>query len=134
MNDHALNEWCVVADGIRFMQSITQCYGVEKGYQIWETIAEAAGKEVKGKIMMAMLAGNPTLPIAISAGAAAPDNAVRVIKCMREHTGISLAQAKQVWDQSLEGRTVVPFGQLRDTNELVKLVNELTALGCTVHV
>lgn len=95
MNDE-LDE--VVFDGIRFLESMTRYYGAEKGMALWESMGEALGDEVKGKVFFSMLTGETSGRVRFSAGTAT--DAVGVIKAIRLATGAGLKEAKDIWDLS----------------------------------
>jgi hypothetical protein len=40
----------VITDGIRFLQSLTQHYGAERGMEVWEKLGEVMGPEIKGQV------------------------------------------------------------------------------------
>lgn len=95
MNDE-LDE--VVFDGIRFLESMTRYYGAEKGMALWESMGEALGDEIKGKVFFSMLTGETSGRVRFSAGTAT--DAVGVIKAIRLATGAGLKEAKDIWDLS----------------------------------
>ena len=95
MNDE-LDE--VVFDGIRFLESMTRYYGAEKGMALWESMGEALGDEIKGKVFFSMLTGETSGKVRFSAGTAT--DAVGVIKAIRSATGAGLKEAKDIWDLS----------------------------------
>lgn len=101
----------LVSDGLRFLRSITDYYGHERGMEVWEAMGEAMGKEVKGKVFFAMLTGKtpnrvtfrrpPNMKVA-SFGSSSGIPVVQVIKLIREYTGLGLKEAKDKWDQCID--------------------------------
>ena len=97
MNDE--NRRQLISDGIAFMRSITDQYGTETGLQLWDRICEVLDPNVKGEIFIAMLTGDTRARLNISCH---PDqySTYRIphIKAIREVTGLSLKEAKDLSD------------------------------------
>lgn len=70
----------VVLDGIKFLCSITEYYGEEKGMEVWHAMGPAMGEEVQGKIFFAMLTGTSTGRVRFHSSNTPAGNAVAVIK------------------------------------------------------
>lgn len=118
----------VISNGIRFLESLTRHYGPEKGQEVWEAMGNALGTEVKGKIFFAMIAGNhSTRTLKFSSTPAS--QGVPIIKALREYTGISLVEAKNIWDRSKTSNIelTVDLSKVRD------LAQKLISLDCTVY-
>jgi len=125
--DESLEE--VIADGINFMQSLTKHYGNERGMEIWETIGEAVGREIKGKIFFAMINGSHNNRMKFTADLAEyKGNSVSVIKTIRQYTGLGLKEAKDIWVES-KGKFVTIDA---DNDSIKHLREELRALGCRI--
>ena len=118
----------VVSDGVRFLESITLHYGPEKGMQVWEAMGEAMGREVKGKVFFAMMTGTTSGRVSVAAGTAITSNAVPVIKCIRNYTGMGLKEAKDLWDASK--LRLVDISCRPDQRR--EFTRELRDLGCKV--
>lgn len=118
----------VVFDGIRFLESLTKYYGPDKGMEVWNSMGEAMGKEVKGKVFFAMLTGETGGRIRFRADKAEQVNAVPVIKLIRTYTGLGLKEAKDLWDESKIRPTVIQVAP----NDHRKFAKELRELGCLV--
>lgn len=120
----------VVYDGVRFLQSLTAHYGADKGMEIWETIGNAVGKEVKGRVFFAMMTGETTgrvrFSVDTSPGQPLP-NAVSCIKAIRTHTGLGLKEAKDIWDAS-KNKMVHVDCPTPDIGRM--LARDLRNLGC----
>ena len=95
----------VISSGLHFMRSITEAYGVEKGMQSWETIADTLDPDLKGEIFFAMLAGTHNNMIIIR-GVDPSANAVSCIKEIRNWTGFGLKEAKDAHDLVRSGKSV----------------------------
>lgn len=126
-HDNTLDE--VITDGINFLQSLTKHYGNEKGMEIWESIGDAVGREVKGKIFFAMINGSHNTRMKFTADLAEQQgNAVSVIKTIRQYTGLGLREAKDIWDES-KGK----FVTIHADNDSIKFLREeLRGLGCRI--
>lgn len=124
MNDE-LDE--VVFDGIRFLESMTRYYGAEKGMALWESMGEALGDEVKGKVFFSMLTGETSGRVRFSAGTAT--DAVGVIKAIRSATGVGLKEAKDYWDLS---KVKIVSVEVHDRDAKRQLERSLRDLGLLV--
>ena len=97
---------CLINDGIRFLQSINEFYGVDRAMEVWSALGPAMGDDVKGQVFMSMLSGNtatlriqlsrPTVPYSVHTH----NIAVPVIKAIRAATGLGLKEAKDMWDET----------------------------------
>ncbi len=117
----------VVFDGIRFLESLSRCYGPEKGIEVWEKMGEAIGDDIKGKVFFSMLTGESSNRVRIQSGTC--NQAVAAIKAIRAGTGYGLKEAKDAWDLS-QVRVVVLDNV--DRNEKSHMVRELRRLGMLV--
>ena len=116
----------IIFDGIRFIESLTKYYGPEKGMEVWNSMGEAMGKEVKGKVFFAMVTGHTSGRLRFAAGNCT--QAVPVIKAIRSATGLGLKEAKDIWDASRITPQVVEISPSGSRD----LSNSLRELGCIV--
>jgi len=87
----------VIANGLHFMRSITEAYGVDEGMQLWDTIASTLDPDVKGQIFFAMITGTYNNRITLKGVGASTDRVAR-IKEIRNWTGLGLKEAKDLSD------------------------------------
>lgn len=128
MTDTVTTLDAVIFDGIRFLASLTDHYGSDKGMEMWEAMGDAMGREVKGKIFFAMLTGSTTGRVQFTSGTAETHNAVGVIKCIRSYTGAGLKEAKDKWDLSKVQAVQLEVAPDRQR----AFVDQLRELGCRV--
>lgn len=57
MTDRTELEDEVIFDGIRFMESLSRCYGAEQAVAVWDRLGEALGTDIKHQVFFAMLTG-----------------------------------------------------------------------------
>jgi len=119
----------IVLDGIKFLRSITDYYGQEKGMEVWHAMGSAMGEEIQGKIFFAMLTGTVSGKVKFHNMQNTSGNAVAVIKCIREYTGLGLREAKDLWDLS-KMKTVKIEVSAKAHREFV---DELRTLGVTAN-
>jgi ribosomal protein L7/L12 len=124
MNNQAMDE--VVFDGIRFLESLTRCYGPEKGMEVWEAMGHAVGDEIKGKVFFSMLTGESSNRVRVQKGTC--NQAVAAIKAIRIGTGLGLKDAKDAWD--LSAIKVVTLDVAHE--EKREMVNTLRSLGMII--
>lgn len=119
----------LIHDGIRFLRTMTEFYGMDEGMAIWDKMGDAIPANLRGQIFMAMLCGTTGKHINISAGrAGATGNAIAIIRCIRENTRLGLKEAKDIWDES-RMRTV---SVVCDPKFINKFSQDLRHLGCIV--
>jgi hypothetical protein len=123
----------IITDGMQFMRSITEAYGAEKGMELWDTIASTLDPDVKGQIFFAMITGEYSTKLHISAkpipfGQA--HNAVPAIKAIRTVTGYGLKEAKDMWDDMKNNGTRITLTVKPD--EMKKARTELINGGLAV--
>jgi len=117
----------VISDGLQFVKSLTDYYGPEKGMEVWNTLSESVGKSLHNKIFMAMLTGKSFMTVTFAANNSG--NAIPVIKCIRQHTGLGLKEAKDYWDASkITSQTI----KVAKTDIAREFRDELRKLGCIV--
>jgi hypothetical protein len=116
----------IISSGLDFMRSITECYGAERGMELWDTIASTLGKDVKGEIFFAMMGGEYVAKLRVSGVAV---DRIFSIKTIRTYTGLGLKEAKDLSDEMQNGKTVV----LKLTSHKLRneAVRELTRAGHT---
>lgn len=121
----------LVRDGLQFVKSMTDYYGPEKGMEVWKSMGDAVGKSLQNKIFMMMLSGKTSVSVTFSCGSSNSDgNAVSVIKCIRLHSGLSLKEAKDCWEDSKNKPQLV---QLKSSTIAMSFRTELRNLGCIVY-
>jgi hypothetical protein len=114
----------IISAGLEFMRSITDCYGSEKGMQLWDSIATALGKDVKGEIFFAMVTGEYTSKLRL--GGNVPDR-IASIKAIRTYTGLGLKEAKDLSDIMQSGQSILLT--LREPVMRSKAINEFRSIG-----
>lgn len=118
----------VVFDAIRFVESLTTHFGPEKGMAVWDAMGDAVGREIKARVFFALMSGGVSGRVKMAAGLAVQMNAVPVIKCIRNYTGMGLKEAKDLWDESK--LTIVDINVAPDRQR--DFARELRNLGCNV--
>lgn len=122
----------VIYDGIRFLDSLTRHYGHEKGQEVWASMGEALGKEVRGKIFFAMVQGHQAGRLTFTADSAyEKHNTVAVIRAIRNYTNLTLKEAKDIWDKSVTDTAIIK--DIKPKSNVPLLARELRDLGCLVY-
>ena len=108
----------IVSDGIQLMTTITEVYGADEGMKLWENISQTLGDDVKSAMFFAMLTGSATHR-KVRIMDYPPDRKVSFIKAIREATGLTLKEAKDISEQKHYGRQqyiefTVPQDKLQD--------------------
>jgi len=128
-DDVALEQ--VITDGIQFVKSLTEYYGSTKGQEVWRAMGDAVGKSLQNKIFLAMLTGQSGLNVSFKADKSISlNNAIPVIKCIRMHTGYSLRDAKDAWEESKLKTCIIQMSSGANVAEFRK---DLRQLGCLVY-
>jgi hypothetical protein len=90
----------IISNGLHFIRAITDCYGAEKGMELWEQITRVLDPEVKGQIFFAMLTGAYNDQIKLKGlTVGGQNNAVACIKEIRQWSGLGLKDAKDTYDR-----------------------------------
>lgn len=116
----------VVADGLIFLQSLTNLYGADKGMEMWDKLGEVMGQEIKGRIFFSMLTGNNSSKIRLSVAPSKGVNKVALIKIIRVYTRLGLKDAKDISDLAEENIATIECS-IGKRSEFLK---ELRMLGC----
>jgi hypothetical protein len=120
----------IVSDGIAFIRAITAAYGSDTGMELWETIANTLGPDVKGKIFFGMLMGTHEDRVTLT-GTVNGANKLMCIKLIRQYTGMGLADSKQAFEESGEyGRKVTV--KMINPKERRSMIDELRQHGMIV--
>jgi ribosomal protein L7/L12 len=127
----------MINDGIRFLQSLNEVYGVDRAMAVWSALGPAMGDEVKGQVFMSMLSGNTaTMRLQLSRSSSVIPNpspgsvAVPVIKVIRAVTGLGLKEAKDKWDETAYGMVWL---DCQSRNHAEQARTELQILGMIVR-
>lgn len=118
----------IVSSSIQLMRDITEAWGKDKGFELWEKISETLGDGVKGDIFFGMISGKH-LEIKVRIRSARNVvNKVNMIKAVRIATGMGLKESKDFCDAVVAGR---PDSVVCKTSEEARmLVTTLRELGC----
>lgn len=96
----------IVADGIRFLRTITEAYGTEDGMALWEQMSGVLDSDVKGAMFFAMITGNYSTKLTLSLREGQPRSAIVLIKAIRTATNLGLKEAKDLYDLMNSGSSV----------------------------
>jgi hypothetical protein len=132
--DHKAN---IIGTGLEFLRAITECYGAEKGMELWEQISSVLDPNVKGEMFFAMLTGEYNDVVTIKGiGASASLQAVQSIKTIRQVSGLGLKEAKDMYDRLRAGydgyRTANPEKIKVDPKEYANTITTLRTAGFMV--
>lgn len=87
----------VIQSGMSFVRALTEHYGSDKGYELWQTIINTVDDDVRGGIMFAMLTGRASLAVDIHM--VPPGRKIDAIKAIRAATGLGLKESKDIVDE-----------------------------------
>jgi len=120
----------LVQSSVQLMRDVTEAWGKDKGFELWEKISETLGDGVKGDIFFGMISGKH-LEIKVRIRSARNvDSRVNMIKAVRTATGMGLKDAKDFCDAVWAGKpdSVV----CKTSGEARTLLATLRDLGCDV--
>ena len=126
----------MINDGIRFLQSLNEYYGVDRAMTVWSALGPVMGDEVKGQVFMSMLSGNTaTMRLQLSRSVVpytghTHNIAVPVIKAIRAATGMGLKEAKDKWDETAYNMVWL---DCQSRNHAEQARTELQSLGMVVR-
>jgi len=92
--------------------------------ELWDTIATALGKDVKGEIFFAMVTGEYTSKLRLGGTVA---DRIASIKAIRTYTGLGLKEAKDLSDLMQSGQTILLT--LREPVMRSKAIHEFRSVG-----
>lgn len=116
----------IILRGLDFIRVITEAYGPEEGMELWDTIVSTLDPDIKGDIFLAMLTGEYSNTIKITALRHSAGK-VAVVKAIRVASGLGLYEAKQVADAVESGK---PATITIDPAKRSEAIRELTTAGC----
>jgi hypothetical protein len=88
----------IITNGLQFLRSITECYGSEKGMELWDQIASVLDQNVKGEMFFAMITNGGFPDHIMLRGLHRNTHPIACIKAIREWSGLGLKDAKDVYD------------------------------------
>lgn len=121
----------IIAHGIQMMKVMSEVHGAEMGMQMWNTIGDTLGAEIKGKIFFAMLKGNVSgSTITIKAVDHQAVQKIPLIKAIRsvDIRGLGLTEAKAYSDDLIDRGMSVTLHI--DGNSYFAAKRELINVGC----
>ena len=127
--DEAVRDTIVVS-GLQFMRSITEAYGADHGMQLWDTISDTLGNNLKGEIFFRLLTGDGSTKITVLFSRSKPSNEfIAYIKAVRSYTGWGLKEAKDFCDLTESGKQMSMPVKLE---KRAQCIDELKKLGVSV--
>jgi len=115
----------IVDSGINFMRAITEAYGPEKGQELWDSITNTLGSDVRGAIFFAIMTGNVGSTVRYTGFSM---NKINAIKAVRTATGLGLYEAKVSVEAAEHGFETV---KVKNSAARKTLIDELRLLGFT---
>lgn len=97
----------IIPAGLEFIRVITQVVGPERGMELWDSMSQCLGDDVKGQIFFAMLTGETGTKVTMLRPGAR-DMKVNIIKTVRSYSGLGLKESKDLVDR-LDGGWAVDF-------------------------
>lgn len=98
-------EMRIITHGIQMMKVMSEVHGAEMGMQMWNTIGDTLGAEIKGKIFFAMLKGNVGgSTITIKAVDRQTVQKIPLVKAIRtvDSRGLGLTEAKMLSEDLID--------------------------------
>lgn len=130
--EQELKNELVIHTGVEFMRAITDAYGTESGHKLWNTIMEAVDPEIKDGVFLAVLTGQFSTLIKISAVDQYSNDKLATIKAIRNFSKerFGLKDAKEMADRLWAG-TPISF-RLNDIDNRRECIDALRAAGCKI--
>jgi hypothetical protein len=96
----------LIRSSIRFIRSITHCYGTEEGMKLWGQIAEVLDPSLKGEIFFSMISGSVDAEDTITIIGRNRTSIVKSIKALREVCPLGLKEAKDMCEEIDKGKVI----------------------------
>lgn len=120
----------VINDGVIFVRSLTKHYGADKAMEVWEAMNVALGEEVKGRVFFKMIEGSSDSQVKFRLGNIKNwGNLVTAVKIVRQYTGFSLKESKDLVDDSEHVMSTITISDYRQRNEFMR---ELAKIGAKI--
>lgn len=131
----------MVIASLEMIRSLNDIYGAERANELWNSLGETLGNEIKFKVFTVMLTGE------LPGGAAYiigpfnfswdSDNGVekvKAIKALRAFADLGLKEAKDLIESaaSTYGRTMVKPSRVRTSEERRRFINEMKDAGVKI--
>ena len=116
----------LTSDSITLMRSLAEIYGSDAGMDLWNSIGDTLGADVKDVVFMNLLVGNLGNRVTVRVVDDRLDWKVPVIRAIRNATGMGLKDAKDKAELEMPYHISVP------SSKRMELVRQLKDVGCTV--
>jgi ribosomal protein L7/L12 len=125
-------EMRVVAHGMQLMRVLAEIHGHEKGMELWNTIGETLGAEIKGKIFFAMLTGKGSGTSIMIKEVYSDTQKIPLIKAIRsvDSRSLGLAEAKKLSEDLMDRK--MPVTLVIDSESYFASKRELINAGCVI--
>ena len=121
----------IITHGIQMMKVMSEIHGADKGIELWNTIGDSLGAEIKGKIFFAMLqgsSGGTTITIqAVDRGAVQKIPLIKAIRTV-DSRGLGLTEAKAYSEDLIDRNLSVTLHI--DSGAFFSAKRELVNAGC----
>lgn len=124
-----INQERLLHEGTIFLSTVTDCFGAAKGMTLWNQMTECLGSDFQSALFMRLLSGHSNKQVVITA--INPGNFINAIKLLRQHTAMSLYDAKIIMDRVRAGTAVTV--ELSDIDTRRTFVKEMLDIGATVR-
>lgn len=99
----------LVTDALNLLHTLGRIHGGERAMEMWETIGQVLGQDIKHRVFMMMLQGAAPTRVRMRRAASCPVGGwVDAIRTLRKATGWDLKQAREIWDQSAAQWVSIP--------------------------
>lgn len=120
----------VINDGVIFVKSLTKHYGADKAMEVWEAMNVALGEEVKGRVFFRMIEGSSANEVKFRLGNIKQwGNLITAIKLVRQYTGYTLKEAKDLVDNSEYAPSIIT---INDYRQRIEFIREITNIGAKI--
>ena len=120
----------VINDGVMFVKSLTKHYGADKAMEVWEAMNLALGEEVIGRVFFKMIEGSSACEVKFRIGNIKQGGSlVSAIKLIRQYTGFTLKECKDLVDNSEYAPSIIT---IRDHRQRVEFIRELRNIGADI--
>ena len=100
----------LVTDALNLLHTLGRIHGGKRAMEMWETIGQVLGQDIKHEVFMMMLQGAAPARVRMHRPAASSPVGgwVDAIRSLRKATGWDLKQAREIWDQSAAQWVSIP--------------------------
>lgn len=109
MNETPFDETeALLTDALNLLHTLGRIHGAERAMQMWETLGQVLGPDIKNQVFMMMLRGAAPTRVRMRRPETVTVTSLNAIRSLRTATGWGLHEAKTLWESSVDRWVSIP--------------------------